>query len=60
MEWLTGNSFFLLLLLVCVGMHFFGHGHGHSHGHGDHRSQHDKHVDDSDAHAVHNHERRKI
>lgn len=36
MEWLTGNSFFVLLLLVCVGMHFFGHGHGHQHGkHGD-------------------------
>ena len=31
MEWLTGNSFFALLLLVCIGMHFFGHGHG-SHG----------------------------
>ncbi|MDX2416418.1 MAG: hypothetical protein QNK19_03045 [Xanthomonadales bacterium] len=28
MEWLTGNSFFALLLLVCIGMHFFGHGHG--------------------------------
>jgi len=42
MEWLTGNSFFALLLLVCIGMHFFGHGHG-NHGtdtvkdkHGDH------------------------
>jgi len=32
MEWLTGNSFFVLLLLVCVGMHLFGHGHGHRHG----------------------------
>ena len=31
MEWLTGNSFFALLLLVCIGMHFFGHGDG---GHG--------------------------
>ena len=28
MEWLTANSFFALLLLVCIGMHFFGHGHG--------------------------------
>ena len=28
MEWLTGNSFFVLLLLVCIGMHFFSHGHG--------------------------------
>lgn len=58
MEWLTGNSFFLLVLLVCVGMHFFGHGHGH--GHDDHRSQHDKHADDSDAHAEHNPEERII
>lgn len=30
MSWLSGNSFFLILLLVCVGMHLF-HGHG---GHG--------------------------
>jgi len=58
MEWFTGNSFFLLVLLVCVGMHFFGHGHGHKHG--DHRSQHDRHMDDSDTNAEHNHERRKI
>ena len=28
MEWFTHNSFFALLLLVCIGMHFFGHGHG--------------------------------
>jgi len=28
MEWLSGNSFFVLVLLVCIGMHFFGHGHG--------------------------------
>lgn len=32
MEWLIGNSFFVLLLLVCVGMHLFGHGHGHQRG----------------------------
>ncbi len=32
MEWLTGNAFFVVILLVCVGMHFF-HGHG---GHGKH------------------------
>lgn len=30
MSWLSGNSFFLILLLLCVGMHLF-HGHG---GHG--------------------------
>ena len=23
------NWFFLLVLLLCIGMHFFGHGHGH-------------------------------
>lgn len=28
MDWVIGNSFFLLLLLVCLGMHFFGHKHG--------------------------------
>ncbi len=30
----TANLFFVLVLLVCVGMHsFFGHGHvGHAHG----------------------------
>lgn len=60
MEWFTGNSFFLLVLLVCVGMHFFGHGHGHGHKHGDHRSQHDSRKDVSDTHAEHNHERRKF
>ena len=31
MDWVMGNSFFLLLLLVCVGMHFFGHKHGNHH-----------------------------
>lgn len=29
MDWLMGNAFFILLLLICVGMHIFGHGHGH-------------------------------
>lgn len=38
MDWLTGNAFFVILLLVCIGMHLF-HGHG---GHGQH--------DASDAH----------
>ncbi len=32
MGWLNANSFFLIILLLCVGMHLF-HGHG---GHGDH------------------------
>lgn len=30
MSWLSGNSFFLIILLLCIGMHLF-HGHG---GHG--------------------------
>jgi len=30
MDWLNENSFFLIILLLCVGMHVF-HGHG---GHG--------------------------
>jgi hypothetical protein len=33
MEWLTSNIFFLVILLLCIGMHLFGHG-GHG-GHGD-------------------------
>lgn len=37
MDWLVGNSFFILLLLICVGMHIFGHGHGHGHGHANRR-----------------------
>ncbi len=42
MEWFTSNIFFLVILLLCVGMHLFGHG-GHG-GHGrpsdpDHRDQ---------------------
>ncbi len=31
MDWLVGNSFFILLLLLCVGLHIFGHGHDHDH-----------------------------
>ena len=27
MDWLSNNSFFVLILLLCIGMHFF-HGHG--------------------------------
>lgn len=34
MSWLSANSFFLLILLLCVGMHLF-HGHGGHGGHGD-------------------------
>jgi hypothetical protein len=26
MEWLTSNIFFLVILLLCIGMHLFGHG----------------------------------
>ncbi len=54
MEWLTGNSFFLLILLVCAGMHLFGHGHSHG-------GNHDKRQDhDHDAHAEHKLDRRNI
>ncbi len=35
MEALAENWFFVLVLLACIGIHFFGHGHGHGHGHGD-------------------------
>ncbi|NOX52069.1 MAG: DUF2933 domain-containing protein [Gammaproteobacteria bacterium] len=28
MDWLGENAFFIIVLLLCVGMHFF-HGHGH-------------------------------
>lgn len=44
MDWLSGNSFFLIILLLCVGMHFF-HGHG---GHGGHSD--DKQDDPHDPH----------
>lgn len=27
MDWLGSNSFFLIILLLCIGMHLF-HGHG--------------------------------
>ena len=47
MEWLIGNSFFLIILLLCVGMHLF-HGHG---GHGRHRE--DK---ENGRHGRHKHE----
>ncbi len=32
MEWISGNLFFLTILLVCVGMHVF-RGHGSHGGH---------------------------
>lgn len=45
MDVLFENWFFIALLLVCIGMHFFmhgRHGHGHGHQHHDHR-EHDQH-----------------
>lgn len=39
MSILFENWFFLLIIVLCIGMHFF-HGHGHGHGH---------HADDGDA-----------
>ena len=35
MEWLQGNGFWVLILVLFVVLHFFGHG-GHG-GHGGHR-----------------------
>jgi hypothetical protein len=32
MTWLTENAFFVIIILACVGMHFF-HGHGGHKGH---------------------------
>ncbi len=32
MDWLGSNAFFVIILVLCIGMHFF-HGHG---GHGSH------------------------
>ena len=26
LEWLSANAFFLVILLLCLGMHLFGHG----------------------------------
>ena len=51
MEWLSGNSFFVLVLLVCIGMHFFGHGHGH----GEHVSK-----DGEDTNGDNNHKGRNV
>lgn len=35
MEWLLENWFFILVAVLCIGMHFFGHGsHGGHGGHG--------------------------
>jgi len=28
MGFIAGNWFFILVLLVCAGIHLFGHGHG--------------------------------
>ncbi|NIN58530.1 MAG: DUF2933 domain-containing protein [Xanthomonadales bacterium] len=36
MEWLIDNSFLIVVLLVCIGMHVFGHGHDHGHHHHGH------------------------
>jgi uncharacterized membrane protein len=33
MDWLASNAFFVILLVLCIGMHFF-HGRGHD-GHDD-------------------------
>ncbi len=47
MDWLSGNSFFLIILLLCVGMHLF-HGHG---GHGSHTDS-----EDDEPHDQHKHQ----
>ncbi len=44
MDWLTDNSFFLLILLLCVGMHLF-------HGHGDHGGHHERDKHDGHKHG---------
>ena len=35
MDWLGSNAFFVIILVLCIGMHFF-HGHG---GHGSHEDE---------------------
>lgn len=45
MNWLSANSFFLIILLLCVGIHLF-HGHGDHGNHGadeERREPHDHH-----------------
>lgn len=49
MNWLIDNWLLLLVLFVCVGMHFWGYGHGHKHAHsanekGTHDSEHQANV----------------
>lgn len=38
MQFLVENSFFIVVLGVCVAMHFFMHGHGHGKGDPDRQS----------------------
>ncbi len=52
MDWVTANLFFLILLLLCVGMHFFGHGHG---GHSHRRNEVEKKNNDAGDHSRHAH-----
>jgi len=42
MDWLSGNAFFLIILLVCMVMHLF-HGLGGHGGHGEDKKQDGKH-----------------
>lgn len=48
MNWLSGNLFFIVLLLVCVGVHMF-------HGHGNHK-QHGNDKGSEDINKQHKHE----
>lgn len=52
MEWSTANVFFILILLLCVGMHLFGHGHG---GHGERRDDQNDNRSGSDMNGQKNH-----
>lgn len=39
MEWFSNNWIFVVVLLVCIGMHLFGHGHGGHGSHDEHESE---------------------
>lgn len=41
MEWLTSNVFFVVILLLCIGMHLFGHSDHGNHDKPDRRDQHE-------------------
>lgn len=52
MEWVRENWIFILLLFICIAMHFFGHGrHGNHAGHDEKSEEHKEHADKKGGHG---------